>query len=150
IGTPMITLAVTDGDGATGTAQRTVVVSADVMVAAAAMVVAPPATNFVAAAGSTAVLTQTISLRNPNGSALTWQASSDAAWLTVAANGVTPADPELRANPTGLAAGDYAGTVTISSSGPGGALPSQQVRVTLTVGGVAEAAPKLYLPAIRR
>lgn len=151
IGAHTITLQVTDSDGATGSAQRTVVVSDDVMVAAAAMVVAPPATNFVAAAGSSAVQTQPISLRNPDASELTWQASSDAAWLTVAAaSGVTPADPELRVNPTGLAAGDYAGTVTISSSGPSGALPSQQVRVTLTVGGVAEAAPKLYLPAIRR
>lgn len=150
IGTHTITLQVTDSDGATGSAQRTLVLSDDVMVAAAAMVVAPPATNFVAPAGSTTVLTQAISLRNPDGSALTWQASSDAAWLAVTASGATPADPELRANPTGLAAGDYAGTVTITSSGPGGALPAQQVRVTLTVGGVAEAAPKLYLPAIRR
>jgi hypothetical protein len=144
-------LQVTDGNGAVGTAQRTVAVSDDVMVAAAALVVAPPATNFVASVGSTAVQTQTLSLRNPDGSALAWQASSNAAWLSVAAaSGVTPADPDLRVDPSGLATGDYTAMASITGSGPGGALPVQQVRVSLTVTGATTTLQNIYLPVIRK
>ena len=150
IGVHTLTLQVTDGNGAVGTAQRTVAVSDDVMVAAAALVVAPPATNFVASVGSTAVQTQTLSLRNPDGSALAWQASSNAAWLSVAAaSGVTPADPDLRVDPSGLATGDYTAMASITGSGPGGALPVQQVRVSLTVTGATTTLQNIYLPVIR-
>lgn len=151
IGAHTLTLQVTDSSGAVGTAQRTVTVSDDVMAAAVALIVAPPATNFVASAGSPTVQTQTVSLRNPDGSALAWQASSNAAWLSVAAaSGVTPADPELRVDPSGLAAGDYSGIASISSSGSGGAAPVQQVRVSLTVTGATTTLQSLYLPVIRK
>lgn len=151
IGDHTIRLYVTDADGATGVAQRTIHLSNDVMIPAAAMIASPIATNFVATAGSTTVQTQTVSLRNPQESALTWQATSDASWLSMTRiNGVTPADVELRVDPAGLTAGDYVGVVTINSSGPGGALPPQQVRVSLTVFAPADAGQKLYLPAIQR
>ncbi len=151
IGAHTIQLYVTDAEGAVGVATRTVVLSDDVMLPPASMVVAPTATNFVATVGSAATLTQTISLRNPEESALAWQASSDVAWLSVApASGDTPADPELRVDPQGLAAGDYEGVVTIHSDGPGGPLPAQQMRVSLTVTGGAATQHRLYLPLVRR
>jgi hypothetical protein len=151
IGVHTLTLQVTDGNGAVCTAPRTVAVTDDVMVAAAALVVAPPATNFVASVGSTAVQTQTLSLRNPDGSALAWQASSNAAWLSVAAaSGVTLADPDLRVDPSGLATGDYTAMASITGSGPGGALPVQQVRVSLTVTGATTTLQNIYLPVIRK
>lgn len=84
-------------------------------------------------------------------SALVWQAASDVVWLSVVpASGDTPADPELRVDPQGLPAGDYEGVVTIHSDGPGGPLPAQQVRVSLTVTGGAAAQRRLYLPLVRR
>lgn len=151
IGAHTILLYVTDADGTTGVAARTAVLSDDVMLPPASLVVAPTATNFVAAVGSTVVQTQTISLRNPEESALAWQASSDVAWLSIVpASGDTPADPELRADPQGLPAGDYVGVVTIHRDGPGGPLPAQQVRVSLTVAGGAAAQHHLYLPLVRR
>ena len=151
VGTHLITLQVTDAAGAVGIATRTVVVSDDVMLAANALVAAPPATNFVAPVGSTTVQTQSLSLRNPAANPLAWQAASDAPWLTVTpGSGETPADPELRVNPAELAAGDHVAVVTINSTGPGGALPAQTVRVTLTVTGAATATQNIYLPMIRR
>ena len=147
VGTHLITLQVTDAGSATGTATRTVVVSDDVMAASTTLLAAPPATNFVAPVASTRVQTQSLGLRNPAGDALTWQAAVDAPWLTVApASGATPADPELRVNPAGLAVGEYKAVVTIT---PGGSLPAQKVRVTLTVMG-ATVNGQIYLPLIRR
>jgi|GEM_PF-845907 len=152
VGTHVITLQVTDAGGATGTATRTVVISNDVMLAASALLAAPPATNFVALAGSTNAPVQSISLRNPAEDAVTWQATSNAAWLSVnPASGATPANPELSANPTGLAPGDYGGIVTINSSNDAGALPPQQVRVTFTITGTGSTSPNsIFLPLINR
>lgn len=151
IGEHTILLYATDANGDTGVAARTVVLSDDVMLPPPMMVVAPTATNFVAAVGSVVVQTQTISLRNPEASALAWQASSDVAWLSVApTSGDTPADAELRVDPLGLPVGDYEGVVTITGDGPGGPLPAQRVRVSLTVTGGAAAQHRLYLPLVRR
>ncbi len=151
VGNHVVTLRVTDAGGAVGVATRTVVVSDDVMLAANALAAAPLATNFVAFVGSNTVQTQSLSLRNPAANPLAWQAASNAPWLTVTPNtGGTPADPKLRVNPSGLAVGDHLAVVTLNSTGPGGALPAQKVRVTLTVVGAAAAAHRMHLPMIRR
>ncbi len=145
IGGHTILLYVTDADGATGVAARTIVLSDDVMIPPARLVVAPTATNFVAVVGSSEVQTQTVSLRNPEESPLVWQAASDVAWLSLGATqGVTPAELELRVAPAGLVAGDYVGVVTIESDG---STESQRVRVTLTVVGPSHR--NLYLPLVR-
>ena len=148
VGSHVITLQVTDSGGAIGTESRTVVVSNDVMAAEAQVVAAPPATNFVAEVGNTAVQSQLLALRNPAGDALDWQATSDAAWLTVVpAAGVTPADPAMQVVASGLPAGDYTGVITVAA----GALPAQLIRVTLTVRSeVAAVQEKTYLPFIAR
>jgi hypothetical protein len=146
IGIHTIALRATDAAGASSVVTRTIVLSDDVMIPAARLVVAPTATNFAATVGSSEVQTQSVSLRNPGASPLAWQASSDAAWLSLgAASGATPADLELRVAPAGLAVGDYLGVVTIN--GDGSAEP-QRVRVTLTVVGPSHR--KLYLPLIQQ
>jgi hypothetical protein len=146
IGIHIITLRATDADGASSVVTRTLVLSDDVMIPTARIVVAPIATSFAAVVGSSEVQTQTVSLRNPEASPLAWQASSDAAWLSLgAASGVTPADLELRVNPAGLAAGDYVGVVTITRDG---STESQRVRVTLNVIGPPHR--NLYLPLIHQ
>ena len=152
VGTHVVTLQVTDANGAIGASTRTLVVSDDVMLAPDALVASPPATNFVVAQGSTTAQTQPLSLRNPAENVATWTATSDAAWLSVTpASGGTPADPQVRVDPAGLAIGDYVGVVTFTSSGPGGDLPVETVRVSLTVvGAVDEATQRVYLPAVER
>jgi hypothetical protein len=148
VGSHVITLQVTDSGGASATATRAVVVSNDVMAAESQLLASPPATNFVAAAGSTAVQSQPLALRNPTGDALDWQATSDAGWLTVVpAAGVTPADPAMQVVATGLPAGDYTGVITVTA----GALPARLIRVTLTVRNeVVAVQDKMYLPFIDR
>ena len=89
---------------------------------------------------------------DPAENAATWSATSDAAWLIVTpASGDTPADPQLRVDPTGLAIGDYVGIVTLTSSTTGGDLPARTVRVTLTIAAaVDEATQRVYLPTVER
>lgn len=63
-----------------------------------------------------------------------WNASSDAAWLTVTPSGLTGGEAQLSANPAGLAAGQlHRATVTIDS--PDDFVENQQViRVALWIG----------------
>ena len=69
-----------------------------------------------------------------NGSALSYTAASSAAWLTATpASGNTPGSLSVSVSPTGLAAGTYAGTVTVSSSGAS----SSPQKITVTLGVTA-------------
>ena len=72
---------------------------------------------------------QTISIYNQGSGVINWTAKSSATWLTVSpASGTTPASLSVSVNPSGLAAGNYSGTLTITGSGS-----TQTVAVTLTV-----------------
>ncbi len=72
---------------------------------------------------------QTISLYNQGSGVINWTSSSSASWLIVSpASGTTPATLSVTVNPTGLAAGSYSGTLTITGSGS-----TQTVAVTLTI-----------------
>ncbi|MGH9559667.1 MAG: BACON domain-containing protein, partial [Bryobacteraceae bacterium] len=87
---------------------------------------------------------QTLSVQtNPKGLNFTVSVSGapfDAAWLLVSENsGVSPASIKVQANPTGLAAGAYAATISISAAS-GGQTIEQSTPVTLLV---ASAAPSL-------
>jgi len=74
------------------------------------------------------------------GTELSFTASSSVGWATVTpVNGLTPADITIAVNPTGLAAGRYTGTVTVSGDG---GRTTQTIEVILVV-----AAP---LPTITR
>jgi hypothetical protein len=149
VGNHVITLTITDSASAASSITHTLTISNDVMLPAAALVAAPPSTSFTAEVGRTTVLTQTVSLRSPDDAALTWQAVSNAAWLTLApGSGVTAAEPELRVDPTGLAVGAYEASITINSTGPAGPLPPEQIHVFLTMSSRRPSV--LYLPLVRR
>jgi hypothetical protein len=149
VGNHVITLTTTDSASAASSITHTLTISNDVMLPAAALVAAPPSTSFTAEVGRTTVLTQTVSLRSPDDAALTWQAVSNAAWLTLApGSGVTAAEPELRVDPTGLAVGAYEASITINSTGPAGPLPPEQIHVFLTMSSRRPSV--LYLPLVRR
>ena len=72
---------------------------------------------------------QTISVYNQGTGVINWTATPSAAWLKVSpASGTTPATLTVSVSPSGLAAGNYSATLTITGSGS-----TQTVAVTLTV-----------------
>jgi hypothetical protein len=146
ISTHTITLEVVDSNGGIGRATRVVVVNNDTSVTVASLNATPASTSAVLPLGGET--TQPFSLRNPSGAVLTWQATSNAPWLTLdALQGQTPADPVLRISTTGLGVGVHEGVITINTTAmemaadavdtqaPQGELATQQVRVFLTVAG---------------
>ena len=146
VGQHTITLEVVDANGGIGKATRVVTVNPDTSVTAASLNASPASTSATLPLGGES--TEVISLRNPSGAVLAWQATSNAPWLTLdALQGQTPADPTLRIRSTGLGVGNYVGVVTITTTGiqaeagaadaqaPQGELATQQVRVFLTVAG---------------
>ncbi len=145
IGVHIITLEVVDSNGGIGRATRTLTVNNDTSVTAASLNATPASTAALLPLGGET--TETISLRNPSGALLEWQATSNVPWLTLdATQGQTPADLTLRIRSTGLGAGTHAGIITIrttsteAASAPDAQVPqaelaTQQVRVFLTVSG---------------
>ncbi len=101
---------------------------------------APPAllvTNqqlsFAAYVGAAAPASQAVTVYNEGTGTLNWTASSSAPWLVLAAtSGATPQSLAVSVNATGLSAGTYTGTITITSSGAANAPQTIQVSLTVT------------------
>lgn len=91
-----------------------------------------------------AVATQSVEFRNiGNPGTINWTATVDQPWLSVSpgtgsATDVAPSTIDITANPTGLAAGLYSGTVTLSHDAPNTPLT---VGVTFAVVAVAGSVP---------
>ena len=89
----------------------------------------PQSLSFAAFIGLTKPASQTITLYNQGSGTINWTTSSTASWLTVSpASGTTPTTLSVSVNPSGLAAGNYSATLTITGAGS-----SQTISVTLTV-----------------
>lgn len=100
--------------------------------APSALIATPPSLSFVAFAGQSSPPSQTITVYNQGTAALGWTASSNVSWLTLSpASGTLPHTISVTANQSGLAAGSYTGTITISA--PGAANSPQTVSVSLQV-----------------
>ena len=96
-----------------------------------ALTVTPSSLTFSYTRGGTAPAAQSVSITS-NGSALSYTVSTSATWLVVTpTSGTTPGSISVSINTTGLAAGTYTGTVTITSSGASNS--PRTVSVTLTV-----------------
>jgi hypothetical protein len=79
---------------------------------------------------------KTLTVSNSGGGTLSFTASDDAAWLSVApASGVAPKDLTVTADATGLAPGSYTATVTVAAAGVSGS--PKTVAVTLDVSAPA-------------
>jgi hypothetical protein len=77
----------------------------------------PPSLSFSSQAGGSAPASQKIQVTS-SGAQVSFSASiaPGAAWLTVAGDSLTPGNLNVTVNPTGLTAGDYAGTAVIQST----------------------------------
>jgi uncharacterized protein (TIGR03437 family) len=90
------------------------------------LTVSPSSLTFTAAAS------QTLQINNAGGGTLTWTAAVSDPWLSMdATSGTAPSTPSVLVDPTGLTAGTYNGTVTITASGATGSPVT--IKVTLTV-----------------
>ena len=88
--------------------------------------------SFDAAAGGGNPPSQTVSITNNGSGALNWTASDNQPWLTVSpTSGTAPSTLTVSVNTTGLAAGTYNGTITISALNAGNS--PRTVAVTLSV-----------------
>jgi hypothetical protein len=97
-----------------------------------ALAVTPANVALTAFVGGGNSASQTVAVYNQGSSTLTWSATTSASWLVLSAtSGTTPQTISVSANPAGLAAGTYTGTITFSSSGITNG--PQTVSVTLTV-----------------
>jgi hypothetical protein len=97
------------------------------------LTLAPAYLAFVGQAGGTSPASQTV-ITSSNKAAINYTVSavSKGSWLSAAANtGTTPGSLKITANPSGMAAGTYTGTVILSSSDAANA--SQAVEVSFTV-----------------
>jgi len=80
--------------------------------------VAPGTLTFTYASGSTTSGTQTLSITSTGAALQITAAASGGSWLSVTpTTGSTSVTVKVSANPTGLAAGTYNGTITITSTG---------------------------------
>ena len=94
--------------------------------------VTPASLSFSGTAGGASPAAKSLAVANTGGGTLTFTASDDAAWLAVTpTSGSAPQSLSVSVDTTGLAAGTYSGSVTVSSSGVQGSPAA--IPVTLTV-----------------
>ncbi len=94
--------------------------------------VSPSSMTFTATAGGSNPAAQTLNISNTGGGTLSWTASDNATWLTLSStSGTAPSSTSVSVNISGLAAGTYNGTITITATGATNS--PLTVPVTLTV-----------------
>ncbi len=98
--------------------------------------VSPGSLSFTAAAGSSTPLVRQVSISNTGsqGSTLNWNVQTGtAAWLTASpAGGTAPSVLTVTAQPAGLAAGTYTGSVVVSAANAANSPVSVPITLTLT------------------
>jgi len=94
--------------------------------------VTPGSLAFTGQEGGANPVSQAVSVTNAGGGTLSWVASGNALWLSATPeSGVAPSTVSVSVDISGLGAGTYSGTVTITSTGAIGSPMS--IPVTLTV-----------------
>jgi hypothetical protein len=93
--------------------------------------------NFAYAEGGSVPSAQTLGIINAGGGDLNWDVTSDAVWASSSpALGTGDAYVDISIDPTGLAAGTYTGTLTVSD--PNSTNKSMTAVVNLTIKGASE------------
>ena len=97
-----------------------------------ALSVTPATLSFSATVNGANPAAQALSVTNAGSGSLSWTASDDAPWLTESpASGSAPGSISEAVSITGLTAGSYSATVTVTAAGATGS--PKQIPVTLTV-----------------
>jgi len=136
-----VTITSTGATGSPLSVQVTLVVSSSQTIT-----VSPSSLNFSYVIGSsTAPAQQTVSLSSSAVTTpFTTSVSSSATWLTVSpSSGTAPATLTVNVNPTGLAAGNYTGTISVNSTSAA-SNPAASITVNLSV----QAVPKPSFTAV--
>ena len=98
--------------------------------------VSPASLSFSATAGGANPASQNVSISNTGGGALNWTVSDNATWLILSpTSGTAPSATTASVNITGLAAGTYNGTITVTATGATNSPFSVPVTLTVTTGG---------------
>jgi hypothetical protein len=119
--------------GGTGT----VVANTTVLAAVAnpKMNLAPTSLTFNYQIGGSNPTPQSVAVSSSTSAAINYTASTATTWLTTTASGTTPGNLSIGANPSGLAAGTYTGSVSVASTGASNS--PQSIPVTLNVTAAA-------------
>ncbi len=94
----------------------------------------PTSVTFNYQIGGSNPAAQNVATSSSTATAITYTATSSAAWLSTTASGTTPGTLALSVNPTGLAAGTYTGTISIASSGEAKSPVTLPVTLNVTSG----------------
>ncbi|MEW6729915.1 MAG: S8 family serine peptidase [Acidobacteriota bacterium] len=131
------------GDGIPGNADTTdqdfalIVYNGTAGAAQPSIGVSPASLSFTATAGGANPANQTLNITNAGGGgAFTWNVSDNAPWLTLSpTSGTTPSSTTASVNISGLAAGTYNATITVSATGVSNSPVSVPVTLTVNQGG---------------
>ena len=105
-------------------------------IAPASLTLSSSALSFSGTAGGSNPAAQTVNVSNAGGGTMSWSASSNQAWLTVSpASGSNAGTLSIGTNLSGMAAGPYSGTITVSAAGATGS--PKTIAVSLTVAAPA-------------
>lgn len=154
VGLNEITFSATNSDGLTGSDSVVVMVNDDLSLPGPTLTAAPMQLGWHVEAGETAQQMANVIIHNGGDGTLSWEASVDAAWLSLSAeSGEAPATLTLTADPAGVMPGETA-TATLTLTNPDTPEQTLAIPITLTAGN-AWAYPAgylelldVYLPAV--
>ncbi|HVE85548.1 MAG TPA: Ig-like domain-containing protein, partial [Myxococcales bacterium] len=110
--------------------------------------VSPSSFTFNGAVGGANPANQTLSISNTGGGTLSWSASTSASWLSLLpTTGTAPSSTILSVNTSGMAAGTYNGTVTVTATGATNSPVSVPVTLTLTAPDTIPPTTSITAPA---
>jgi len=140
-GQHIITLTVTDSDGMTSQAQRTITITPEDTTEEVFLEASPFIVSLVIGIGEP-VEPYTITLRSSGDTEIDWNASEDIPWLSAnTVSGTTPSDLILMVDPSLLQVGNNTGKITITS-GQAGKSPIE-LMVTVQITGYSVKLPLL-------
>jgi len=161
-GVNTITLMATNSAGLTASSSITVIVDDDLTLPGPTLAAGPMQIGRHVGTGTSAPQTAEVVISNAGNGNLTWEASSNAPWLTLdASNGDTPATLTLSADPTGITDGTTAvATLTIVGKNGNDIVETIEIPVSLGVGATYEnggggitpplSQRRLFLPLVAR
>lgn len=101
---------------ATGAVNSPITVPVTLVVYTPVIAANPASLNFTAVLGGANPSSKQLTINNTTGGTLNWSAVDDANWLTMdKTSGTAPTSTNISVNITGLAAGSYNGTITVTS-----------------------------------